>query len=343
MPHNPNVFNEMNLDNLLVLRDREHICSCVGLNPFEVTSMGCTFSAGCIGGVHTHEDYRKRGFATQILHFVFERCRNSGVDFLAISGRRGLYSRNHAMLVGATHRFSLSAEQAASFAAGGFDLQEFQADHLPELARLHALEPVRIIRPRRVWELFLETRACHFAPSKTYIVRRHNMPVAYLIVRGEVQDGAAHVLEFAGDRSAVCASLQPILQEQMAERIVLTAMEWDSPLIWQLEAGGLEPQRIATDGSVVVINFEQIVDKYRPHMAERVGKAAEELVVEADGENVTFCLAEDRLEMDVDAATRLLFGTSPGEEEPVLGTSSLADVLRTGFPIQLPAYGMDYI
>ena len=306
--------------------------------------MGCSFSAGCIGGVHTHEEYRKRGLATQLLLHVLNRFRNEGGDFLAISGRRDLYYRNHAMLVGDSHRFTLSPEQANSLRAEKIKVHDFKEAHLADLARIHAMEPVRVIRPKRVWDFFLQTRACHFAPSRTYVAALRGASVAYLIVRGENRDGMTEICEFAGDRVAVCASLGHALERQKGQRITFAAMGWDSSLIAHMRAHEIEPATEATSGALRVINFERTLDKYRPRLAELVGsEAARDLSIQAGGDDVTFKLGQDSLKLSVDAATKLLFGAPPGEEELDLGSSMLAEVLLVGFPIPLPAYGMDYV
>jgi len=344
MPHNPNLFSEGNLENLCVLKDRERVCSHVGLNRFQITSMGCTFSAGCIGGVHTHEDYRKRGLATRILLHVYDRCRLDGVDFLAISGRRGLYSRNHAMQVGTAHRFTLGGEEAVSLADDRLDVRMPDEPPVDELARLQSMEPVRVIRPKQVWEFFALTTSCHFAPSRTFVVCRRDRPVAYLLVRAENRDGTAAVLEFAGDRHDVCGALHGVLQQQEAERVSLQAMGWDSALIWNLQAAGIESRPESTDGTVCVINFAQTLNKLRPRLAERIGlAAAQDLSARSDEDNVTFRLGADELTLPIDSATQLLFGTPPDEDEGDLGASKLAPILREAFPILLPSYGMDYV
>ncbi|NOZ22831.1 MAG: GNAT family N-acetyltransferase [Planctomycetes bacterium] len=344
MHHNPNLFNLGNLDNMQILTDGERICSHVGLNRFDIVSMGCTFSAGCIGGVHTHEDFRGKGLATQLLLQVFDNVRTAGGDFLVISGRRGLYYRTHCMIVGTACRFALVADQADSLSVPHVEVVEADGDMAEELARIHALDPVRVLRPKPVWDRFRVTRSCHFAPARTLIMLQNDTPVAYLIAREEHRDGMVEVHEFAGDRRAVAGAVGHLLRLQEVEKVSLTAMAWDTPLIAHLQAHGIQPSAQATDGTIHVINFEQTLGRFRPRLAELLGPdVADAIFVETKNDEVTFGLDSDRITLAADAATRLLFGAPPDEQEPDLGASPLAAALRKGFPIPLPTYGMDYV
>lgn len=344
MRHNPNLFNDQNFDDLQVFKEGDRICSHVGLSRFHITAMGRRFSSGCIGGVHTHDDFRKQGLATRLLQHVFERFRNDGGDFLAISGRRDLYYRNHAMIVGASHRFTISPVQADSLADPKVAVRELTEDLLRDLARIHAAEPVRTLRPRRVWDFFRQTGSCHFAPSTTFVASIGGAAVAYVIVQRENREGVVEAREMAGDRAVLCASLAHVLRRQKGKEISLVAMGWDLPLIARLRVHGAEPKSEAASGTIRVINFEQTLEKYRPRLEELLGRReANELALRANADGVVFSLGADRITLGVDAATKLLFGAPPGEERPSLGRSALAEALEAGFPIPLPSYGMDYV
>jgi len=341
MPHNPQIFNERNLENLLVIREDGRIVTHVGHVRFTVNVAGCLLKAGCLGGVHTHEDYRKRGFATKALLASMERFRDGGGDFLVISGRRGLYFRNHAVIVGRGSRFIATRDGAGGFADGRMRVREWKGGDVAALARVHRAEPVRIMRPPETWRFFEETRACHFAPCPVFVVECGGEVIAYLIVRGEKRDGRVEVLEFAGDRHGVCAALPGIIEAAGAEAAVIAPRSWDRCLIKLLESARFESEPEAADGTIVILDYERLFERLQPRFSELLG--GDRPGVEADGERVVFRAGGDELAVDADTATRLIFGTPEGEEKAVLEGSTAGRVLEEVFPVPLPIYGINYV
>ncbi len=67
------------------------LVSFIGLVPSVLHIGGADISAYSIGAVCTHSDYRKKGYASQLLHKVFEHINKAEASILFVSGTLPLY------------------------------------------------------------------------------------------------------------------------------------------------------------------------------------------------------------------------------------------------------------
>jgi predicted GNAT family acetyltransferase len=79
----------------------------------DLVVFGHPLRMGFIGGVCTHPEHRGKGLATAILEACMNRFHANGVDFVYISGARGLYYATGANHVGGRTGFRLRSDTLA--------------------------------------------------------------------------------------------------------------------------------------------------------------------------------------------------------------------------------------
>ena len=96
----PTLFCKENADQMRIISADGKVVSHIGIVVRDMILNGCRISVGNIGGVCTHEDYRKRGYAWSIFENAMEKYRSEGVDMFLISGFRTLYRLHGCTFVG---------------------------------------------------------------------------------------------------------------------------------------------------------------------------------------------------------------------------------------------------
>ncbi|MDA3800037.1 MAG: GNAT family N-acetyltransferase, partial [Kiritimatiellae bacterium] len=103
----PFLLSEDNANNLMVAVDGEKIVSHIGTSLTPMIIDGVEIPYGQIGAVCTHPDYRGQGLGTKLLFNAFENFKANDVNFITISGGRGLYRRNGAVDLGCVGMFEI--------------------------------------------------------------------------------------------------------------------------------------------------------------------------------------------------------------------------------------------
>src|SRR5690348_8886220 len=99
------LFNEDNYENLRICVEDGKCVSHVGMTEQGAVLLGCPIHAACIGGVCTHPDYRKRGFASASFDDAARKAREDGIDLMIVSGDRNLYRMRGCVHVGSDLAF----------------------------------------------------------------------------------------------------------------------------------------------------------------------------------------------------------------------------------------------
>lgn len=367
--HYPQLFNKANRENLRVVVLDGEVVSHVGMTQRWASLAGCTVKVACIGAVATYEAYRGRGYATAAFADARRKARADGVDLMLISGARGLYRRAGCRRVGrdleylvtAEHRQALSALVPASHR---LRLRPAGPEHIPALRALHTAEPVRFIRPLDDWEMALQCRIVMNRPADFYLIEQEGSDagtqaaaVAYLIVQRPEPERApagqppgphtARVAEFAGDRRALAAALLLVQQQYPVPQVRLHVMGSDTVLQAYLSAAGLAGVPAPASGTLLVINFPQLMERVRPYLAERLGQAAAqalEFSEAPDGRYVIRRGSDAVILPDAGHLGNFLFGTvDPNADCAPEGDAALLSLLQQALPLPALWYGVNYV
>jgi hypothetical protein len=336
-----------NAGNLRVQVVDGQVVSHIGTLRRTASLFGCTVQVASLGGVATLEEHRGKGYATALLADNIRCCREDGVDFIIVSGYRKMYHRFGCRYVGRDRSYGLSADRAGDFDDPGLQIAEAQEEDLPSLAALYRQEPVRFFRPpsdfRNALVGYIMNR-----PANVLTIRERGALRGYVILQEarERDEGRVQVLEFAGDRKSVVGILGKLVRSYGLAALDLHVLGWDTLTQDLLERRELEGKPATGSGTVLLVSFNQLMDRMRPYFAERVGEdEAQSLAFRERGDEFSFYYGGDRVVAgDRGTATQLIFGTPNRSEEPLLASGGRAgEVLREIFPIPALWYGLNYV
>lgn len=282
----PLFLNERNADSLFIAEDDGRIIAHNGIMLGKIMINGHDVTMASMGAVCTDPDYRGQGIATRVLHEALAWLRDKGVGLLTISGDRGLYTRNGAVHTSGAKRFTLAGRstdpEGIEALAASMDLLSLTyygglismiAD---EMADLYQTEPVRYERSRREFPILLKA-----APPISDVPYPPDLealtswigPCLTAYVLGYKKDGQFRVIEYAGDRLAVCLLLRQALANAMADSVVVKVPLHDVRLISQLESIGYTAEREPYAATFLAPNPKMLWQQVRPILRERVLEA----------------------------------------------------------------------
>lgn len=281
----PLFLSERNAENLFIAEDNGRIVAHNGTMPGTILINGHPISMSSMGSVCTHPDYRGQGIGTRVLMTVLDSLREEGVGLLAISGGRGLYTRNGAAHTAGYLNFTIASENYAAedtFFAGLASMYsvahcEYCEEATPfadEMAAIYQAEPVRYLRSRREFPILLEAApgAYKYPPKRLIAMCSIGKCAAAYAVGYLQEDDVLRVVEYAGDRLAVSFLLQKMLSEEAAQKISLDVPAHDGQLISYLEALGLKGNSAPYSSTFIVTNASALWNHIRPVIEERLSE-----------------------------------------------------------------------
>jgi predicted N-acetyltransferase YhbS len=333
----PTLFNDRNVDNLLVFSEMNRIASHVGRVERWASLGGCTVRVGCVGAVATHEEFRGRNLASQLLAQACADASASGVDFLMISGGRGLYRRAGAAEVGLDFRATVEPPASRALALGDVGIRPYEDGDLSVWTSAYQRKIAHYIRPAEDWSCALQSRVCQTHDADFLTVTYREMPCGYLVCRVSEDDWSCHVMEYAGDAVFVCAALE-LVMERHDVRVLRMAIQGTDPfLLDHLKFAGalLEPEH--TSGTLLVLNFPQLIDRLRPWFEMTAGlENAHKLAVCQEGGRFAITCGDESVELDsLASATEFVFG----HHERNRPTGVFARL----FPVPTLRYGLSFV
>ena len=343
----PHAFNDDNIHNLRVVVENGEVVSHIGTIRRNISIMGCTLRVASLGGVATYEAHRGKGHATALLRDTMRHCRKDGVDYILVSGYRNMYHRYGCRYVGRDWLFHIASERANDFDDTTWTITPASKTHVETIAAIYRREPVRWLRPPSDIAFGIDGWVQN-RPAKTYLIHRGDQPVAFGVMQQarERDEGQVHLLDYAGERSAIVGALGKFIEKQNLNRLSLHVKGFDTVLHGLLEARGLTGEPANLPGTTMIIHFEQLLEKMRPYFVERVGEhAARGLVFREVGDEYHIYYGGDRVVAESrGAAAQLIFGTLEGTENAMLDAGGRAgEVLRACLPIPGVWYGVNHL
>ena len=343
----PHAFNDDNMHNLRVVVENGEVVSHIGTIRRNISIMGCTLRVASLGGVATYEAHRGKGHATALLRDTMRHCRRDGVDYILVSGYRNMYHRYGCRYVGRDGLFHIARDRANNFDDTTWTITQASKADVETIAAIYRREPVRWLRPPSDIAFGIDGWVQN-RPAKTYLIRRGDQPVAFGVMQQarERDDGQVHLLDYAGERSAIVGALGKFIDNQNLNRLSLHVKGYDTVLRGLLEARGLTGEPANLPGTTMIIHFEQLLEKMRPYFVERIGEhAACGLVFREVGDEYHIYYGGDRVVAESrGAAAQLIFGTLEETENAMLDAGGRAgEVLRACLPIPGVWYGVNHL
>lgn len=280
----PRLLTETNRANLRVVVEGGEVVSHAGVITRDAALSGVGVRVALMGGVATAESARGKGHATRCVGALSGHAIRDGVDFMVISGARGLYQRLGARRVGDDMEICITREQANDLAREGIEVRPFGEEHLLDAVDLYAAEEVHFVRPLEDWLAAMRAAFAYNARCSFLGAWEVGRLAAYALVHDPDRDGLSRVIEYAGARGVLIGALSRIMEYVDAKRLRIHLGHQDRVLGARLAAAGIEGKPVPSDGTTVVLNFESLMEKLRARFLERAGEsAARELSFSEEG------------------------------------------------------------
>ncbi|MCC6698924.1 MAG: GNAT family N-acetyltransferase [Candidatus Hydrogenedentes bacterium] len=333
----PALFNEDNRANLLVYSEEGRIVSHVGRTERWASLGGCTVRVGCVGAVATYEEYRGSSLASRLLERTCRDADASGVDFLMISGDRGLYRRAGAVSVGLDYRLVLNRSEAERLRSADYQVQPYEAADLPVWMEAYERKCAHFIRPLEDWNWALETRLCQLVASEFLSVTLKGAVCGYTVSHVSNRDGACVVAEYAGDDAAIVSVLGLLMERHNTQTVRMHVQGTQTALIGMLAKAGVLMEPVHANGTLLVLDFPRFGDRLRPWIASQVGMAsAAALSVREEEDRIYFEMGHERMDFASRAdATEFVFGNHQRGRGH--------GVFARAFPAPSLWYGLNYV
>ena len=177
--------------------------------------------------------------------------------------------------------------------------------------------------------------------AKTYLVQQRGKLVAFVVLEQTTKSDqklSCRVLDYAGERSAIIGVLGKFIQKQGLQKISIHVMGYDTVLKDLLQSYGLNGSQSSLPGTIVLVNFEQLLRKCDLILSSELAKkAVSGLVFKEVGDQYHVYYGGDRVVAESKGeVAELIFGTWSGTEEIILdqGGQELAKYSVDVYPSQ---------
>lgn len=335
----PQYFGEKNVENHFVFVDGGRVVSHFGMMPHWASIAGCRVRVACVGAVGTYEAYRGRGLATQLMDAACAQAIADGVDFLLISGGRGLYLRAGAAFVGCDHTGAVSRESADRLRSDRLLVDELTEQDLPACKAAQETRPAHFVRDLEEWAGLYCARVAQCRNVRFYAVREKGRLRGCLVVSDTDHEGVGRLVEFAGESNAIAGALGPLMERSRWRGLELRLQTGDRDLKSRLEDAGAEFRPTAHTGTLLLLRFTPLMERLRPHFRAQLGAGrADRLSFDQRGDLLVFADDLETVAVNRAQAAQAVFG-SPDAPTPFSPDGALAPA----FPIPTLCYGMSYV
>jgi hypothetical protein len=265
-----------------------------------------------------------------------------GAAVILVSGTRKLYRRMGCVDAGLWR--VVRVEKRRPLPRLTCTVSEWTANDVPEMYALHQAEPIRFVRDKAEMHVLLKARSLHARPARTWVCRVKGKLAAYLCATGpDGERGVLEVLEMAGSRHVLLASLPAIRASSRAGTVEIETSAWDLEMEILAHAWGLPMVDRGFHGTLKIVERKLFFSAIERYIASRLSREERGGLVIDCGPAMRFRYEGGELlvEKDEDLAA-LVFG-SVERAAPEAGTKGLGEILARLFPMPLPGYGLNYI
>ncbi len=333
----PRLFHRDNLENLFVFSEAGRVVCHVGMIERRARIAACELQVACMGAVATHETCRGRGMASQLVLAALDKARADGVDVVLISGDRTLYRRVGAFPVGCDFQCVADARVLERAHDPRLRVRGAFPGDLSACSAAYDAKPVRFVRPMREWKDRTGSNAAAEGRHHLLVVEEEGAFRGYAAVNREDERGYGEVVEIGGAPAAVAGALYSISRQTGQGPLKIRLQQHDTVLRGHLTDAGAMFAPVSVDGSWMIAGFVRLMERLRPWIEERAGRAAVQSL--QCGENEGTCMLSmlgETAALSRTEAVRMIFGTPDG-------MPPCPPAWRGVFPLPTVAYGIGYV
>ncbi|MBS7653681.1 MAG: GNAT family N-acetyltransferase [Candidatus Bathyarchaeia archaeon] len=342
----PHMFNKNNLDNLRVIVKDNRVVSHVGIWEGRLLICGSWFNVGMIGSVCTHEGYRQKGYASALFADALNKMKKDGMDFVMISGDRGLYRRFGCFKSGIVYLYNIASPIKLT-AEEDFEIIVCNNNHINDIAVIYQREPIRYGRSledfRMLTKFFITPPKYKDLQPRIYLAMIDDEPLAYVAASSFSKMDRLKIWEYAGSRIYILRLIAHILESEQPNRIELAVPFQDVELLRFLEKYGLREPSPDSEANMLILNPGLFFEKAKTYLIEKVGaEIVSEINVKDYDEKIKVSIKDDSLILEP-ADFTLLFFNSPENERSRVKIEPIMKLLSGALPLPTPVYGINYI
>jgi len=345
----PLLFNDDNLENMRIILEDNKPVSHIGISETEIAVYGCRTKIGSIGSVCTHPEYRKRGFATLLLENAMKKIDDDGADIMLVSGGHSLYKKAGCIEAGRVHKFRISRNDLKKFYAQTMRVFPYKEKNLENIVGVYQKEAVRFSRPLEDFKRILTTGVAMDRKAEILTIHKAGEFLGYLAVQSpeekEGKEGVSNVAEYSGIRKAILDAVKPIFNRYDIQGLSFNIPFHDTEFIHALKEKDFKSKIENIPGTIKIINFPRLMDRFRPYIEERLGKKTSDLI-RFNQKRDRFTIGFDGEEFNTDARglVQIVFGTSGEEEKKIMPKKGkITKILADIFPLPFIWSGLNYI
>lgn len=346
----PGHLARSNYSNLWVMVEDGKVVSHAGFSRLSVSVLGAKLAVVLMGSVCTRRKYRGLGLASRIIDHTRRRHDRQGYDVYMISGDLPLYRRFGASRAGRLVRYVLSRSALKPFAHPDVTVRQAEAGDLREIASLYSRERLHLNRTMGIYRWIFRNGWAWFRPSKFYVAEADGRITAYFVAAvtgkagGPPRGSRLTVIEAAGSRTDLMAALYATCRKWNKNRIDLAVSMTDRDTLSMLSGRNLSEIRDPVYPLTMILNIGRLVQRLRPLLVRRAGRAAARLTGGERAGMMELRLGSRRLALKPEAMTRLVFG-EPQRDHPagIRASGELGRVIRRAFPVPLVNPGINYM
>lgn len=248
----PYAYGEKNLQNMRIITADGKIVSHAAIYPrFVSTADGLILKVGCIGGVATHAEHRKKGYATAILNDCIDIMRNEDYDISILwANVPGFYRKLGWELAGREFCFYLN--EGNVFLLKSHRNKMSLDNEISDYSGIQKIYEKNVLRSQRQ----LTDYPMLFNRQRNFFCYRNPEVTAYILI-----DDGNSVLEYGGDFSLVTSILKELIElKQFSSLKVFTSSKQDN-LSNHLEQLGV-PMSSWYSGMIRVINEKKFLKRF---------------------------------------------------------------------------------
>jgi GNAT superfamily N-acetyltransferase len=340
------LLNRDNLENMRIILVDGRPVSHLGIHEGEMIFYGHRIKVGSIGSVCTYPEYRGRGYATRLLEDAIQKLEADGVDIMLVSGDRDLYRRAGCAPASRMYNFRIGKDDLMRFAdRDPIKLVPYGEEHVGCIIEAYQREPVRFHRSLEDFRRMLISGSDRNIGAETSVILSDTGFLGYLAVQPPVDAKVGNVIEYAGARYAIADAMKHVFDMYDLDGLNIYVPFYDKELIYLFRRKGIRSMPVNMPGyTVKIINFVGLMEKLRPYIEERLGRRAELLKFDREGDRCYIHLDRETLIVeDGDELAHLVFGTYDEREKEMMPKTGALKLLMEVFPLPLVYPGLNYV
>lgn len=254
----PHMYCHANMENMRIIKVDRRVVSHVGIFPAEIAVGETVLKIGGIGGVGTHPDHRRQGYAGRLLMDSVAKMDAEGYDLSILWAGLSDYYRKFGWEYGGSERHYFldrgNIELFPSLEGCTVELGPKDQDRCRQMDQLYNRKPLRVIRDEDL------SRTLLGIPKHTpYLALQGGQALAYIVLKGD------RVVEYGGDPERIMGLVRYILKEQPEVRSISIATPPVSDDLTQLLDERGIPKQTRYLGMLRVICLESLLRKLGLH------------------------------------------------------------------------------